>query len=198
VWGRAFLDVMQEEGVDTWGIEMDYSAASITLKRHKVVNGSNLTSLDLPENYFDQITMFQVFEHVLNPLEMLENAFLLLKPKGRIIISVPNAESYIAQEFGRDWRGLEYPRHLFLYNPRAITNLLKRVGFQNIQYRTRFAPSDLLDSLQLRTSNKRIYNLLGSKTKRVVMNLLFPLILQSILFDSGKCSLLEVVAIKNQ
>jgi SAM-dependent methyltransferase len=193
-----FLNVMQEIGHETWGMEMNQKAAKVAGKRHRVVSGTTLSSVDLPQSYFDQITMFQVFEHLINPLETLMTAKALLKPEGRLFIATPNVKSQMAKRFGRDWRGLEYPRHIYLYSPEAVCQLLGRAGFHNLQCRTRFAPSDLIGSLHLHaTSRGDPPPVLCSIPRKIAMLILSPSILYSNLNDSGTWSLLEVAAEKD-
>ena len=43
---------------------------------------------------FDAVCTFQVLEHVPEPRKFLRSLIKLLKPKGKLIISVPNSESF--------------------------------------------------------------------------------------------------------
>ena len=82
--------------------------------QHKKGTNKLLTNKLLSEIYsekgqfFDIITIFQVIEHVANPYELINDALKLLKPNGRIIITAPNAESYLGNSYNNI---LDYPPH---------------------------------------------------------------------------------------
>ena len=63
----------------------------------------------------------------------------MLKPGGRLWISMPNLSSQGFRLFGRHWRGLEVPRHLCLYDPPAVGRLLEACGFRDVEL---LAPAD--------------------------------------------------------
>jgi len=80
------------------------------------------------EGLFDLIILFQVLEHLGNPLSMLEACVQLLSPNGVLVIGVPNFASW-QSAFGRDsWLHLDVPRHLFHYSPTSLRKALERVG----------------------------------------------------------------------
>lgn len=77
---------------------------------------------------FDLIVLFQVLEHLGDPLPQLERCAALLKPEGKLIIGVPNFASW-QSAFGREkWFHLDVPRHLFHYSPESLSSILKRAG----------------------------------------------------------------------
>ncbi|MGH7329385.1 MAG: class I SAM-dependent methyltransferase, partial [Polyangiaceae bacterium] len=52
---------------------------------------------------FDVITLWQVLEHLKNPVEVLEQLKTLVKPGGRIVVSVPNFGSMQSRIFRGAW-----------------------------------------------------------------------------------------------
>jgi predicted SAM-dependent methyltransferase len=80
--------------------------------------------------------MFHVLEHLPNPRFALEYAKGLLRPGGMLIIQVPNVSSLQARVFGRRWYGLDVPRHVINYTPKALSLLLEEMGF-SFHVRTR-------------------------------------------------------------
>ena len=69
------------------------------------------------------------------PKQLLQAVHRLLKPGGIVYIETPNIESHWAKLFGKNWRGMESPRHLVLFNPNSLTNLLSATDFGDVQMR---------------------------------------------------------------
>jgi SAM-dependent methyltransferase len=77
---------------------------------------------------FDVITMWDVLEHLHDPVFALEKASHLLRPQGILVLRVPHLESIEARCFGRYWAGLDAPRHLFVFPRRVLEHMLQKVG----------------------------------------------------------------------
>jgi SAM-dependent methyltransferase len=58
----------------------------------------NLNKLPYPfeENQFEEILMLNIFEHLVQPIEVLEEIYRISKNNSRIIIDVPHFSSYCA------------------------------------------------------------------------------------------------------
>jgi 2-polyprenyl-3-methyl-5-hydroxy-6-metoxy-1,4-benzoquinol methylase len=91
---------------------------------------------DQPET-FDVITMNHVIEHVHDPLETLRTIRTLLRPGGHLFVETPNIDALGLRVHGRNWRGLEPPRHLVLFNYRSMAAALRSAGFIDIRFRRR-------------------------------------------------------------
>src|SRR5207245_8002945 len=49
---------------------------------------------------------------------------------GQFRVFVPNAGGLGHRQFGRNWGGLDPPRHLYHFTPRALRVLMGRAGFR--------------------------------------------------------------------
>ena len=85
---------------------------------------------------FDLIMLHHVFEHLADPLGMLEKIKGLLSAKGQILIRIPLADSQTAIKYGEKWVQLDAPRHFFLHTRKSMEILARRVGFEiaKVQY----------------------------------------------------------------
>lgn len=89
-----------EEGLCVKGIELNESAVEEAQRR-----GLPVQLLDLQEaaaqfaGHYDAVCAFQVLEHVPNPKDFLEWACALVKPGGKLILGVPNADSFLKYQF---------------------------------------------------------------------------------------------------
>jgi SAM-dependent methyltransferase len=87
----------------------------------------------LPEDArFDLIIMFQVLEHIGEPVTLLRECAKRLAPGGRMVINVPNFSSWQSQFAGVKWLHLDVPRHLIHFTPQTISATLKRAGLKPV------------------------------------------------------------------
>lgn len=77
---------------------------------------------------FDAITLWNVIEHLSDPLSSLRSLNRLLKPGGILLLSQQNFASIQAKIFGSAWLILDPPRHLWQFTPTALSALVDQVG----------------------------------------------------------------------
>lgn len=91
-----FVQRMVENGFSIEGIEMNSQAVKDARQNNLPVFNKSLQELtESHVNAFDVVCFFQVLEHISDPLNFLTDAAKLLKPMGKLIISVPNQDSFI-------------------------------------------------------------------------------------------------------
>jgi len=99
-FGSFINKVINEIGNVIEGIELNDTAVSESQHR-----GLPVKSIDLQKfvqefsGQYDAVCSFQVLEHVPNPREFLDNMCRLLKPGGKLILGLPNANSFIKHQF---------------------------------------------------------------------------------------------------
>ena len=128
----SFIKIAREAGWDCTGVDFDPAAVKAASKQGlNVTQGDSSTILELGK--FDCITMSHVIEHVHSPGALLNNCYQALDSGGRLWISTPNFDAYGRQRYHEFWRGLECPRHLCLFTPTSLINLLHDCGFRGIR-----------------------------------------------------------------
>jgi SAM-dependent methyltransferase len=126
-------------GNDGWskvGVELTADAAQYA--RHAfglTVYQGTLEETSLSPNSFDAITMWDVLEHVHDPLRTLRRIRELLRPGGILVVRVPNLDAWDARLFGRYWAGLDQPRHIFVPDTASLAQMLDRAGFIEVERR---------------------------------------------------------------
>lgn len=132
-----FLAFMRDLGWVVSGLEPDRDAACAANKLFglEVLQGYP-ESINFPDGFFDAITMNHVIEHMADPAKVLRQCACLLAPGGQLVIVTPNTSSIGHTYFDRDWRGLEPPRHLYLYNPGSLRTLAETAGLRVRDVRT--------------------------------------------------------------
>lgn len=126
-----FLTNMREKGWETYGIETAKIAADYAKEKMGIkVFRDKLPKANFLNRYFDAVTFWHALEHLSDPSAALMEANRILKPEGRLLISVPNFQSWQARVMKSDWYHLDIPRHLYHFTPQTITQLLRKTGFQ--------------------------------------------------------------------
>lgn len=124
-----FLGFVKQNAIHAEGIEPDALARKVA----KEVNQVDTYSLDemsnIKENQYDVITLWHVLEHIYQVHEQLDYFYKWLKPKGILIIAVPNIESYDSAYYGKYWDALDVPRHIYHFSPSTVKLLVEKHGF---------------------------------------------------------------------
>jgi len=123
--GRGHLGAgMQEEGWVVRGPDFDPQAAAYVTQNHGFpVDVGELHEIAYPADSFDAVTVRHVIEHIREPVQFLRECWRVLRPGGRLVVVTPNVGSLGHRIFRENWRGLEPPRHLFLYGTHALRSL---------------------------------------------------------------------------
>lgn len=88
------------------------------------------TTDQVKEEAFDAVTMWDVIEHVPDPVALLHIARQKLKHSGLVFVETGNYLSFNRVSQGRKWWAYQLD-HKWYFNPGIIINLLTRVGFQD-------------------------------------------------------------------
>jgi SAM-dependent methyltransferase len=129
--GGTFLERMHQHGWHATGLDMSPTVVQkVRVELGLPIHVGSLPHRDLPPSSFDVVTMWHSLEHVHNPREVLQEAYMLLAPGGRLVVAVPNIESLAFHWFAQAWYGLDLPRHLTHFAPRTLQSMLERTGFR--------------------------------------------------------------------
>ena len=130
----AFLHLMAQAGWHCLGIDFDAAAIESGQKKYGLdLRVADFQAAQFDGGGFDAITMRHVIEHVPDPFACLDKCRRLLKPHGRLVLTTPNARSLGHKKFGGNWRGLEPPRHLYIFSPALLRECARRVGLEIVQ-----------------------------------------------------------------
>jgi SAM-dependent methyltransferase len=123
-----FLVALEAAGFEAWGTEVSASAlARLRKKGLRVLEGS-LPALRLEPERFDAVVLFEVLEHVDEPIEHLREARRVLRNGGALLVTTPNFGSLSRRLLGEAWRVVD-PEHVTLFTTRGLCRILERAGF---------------------------------------------------------------------
>ncbi|MBA3496810.1 MAG: class I SAM-dependent methyltransferase [Gemmatimonadales bacterium] len=124
---QATLAGWQAEGVEPNDFMATYAREKLGAK----VRTGTLTSLSLPSNHFDVVTLWEVIEHLPQPRQLLIEARRLTRSGGLLALSTPDCRSIVARLSGKRWLGWKkVPEHLYFFTRPTLIRLLSDVGFQ--------------------------------------------------------------------
>jgi 2-polyprenyl-3-methyl-5-hydroxy-6-metoxy-1,4-benzoquinol methylase len=92
--------------------------------KYRQVDLDNFTKVQSVPNYFDTVLCFETLEHLTNPYDCLLAIKNILKPNGKLVISIPE----ISTTHNTIYPGLLYPVKNFL-------NFLGQMAFQVVDHR---------------------------------------------------------------
>ncbi|MBI5003354.1 class I SAM-dependent methyltransferase [Candidatus Woesearchaeota archaeon] len=126
-----FLAVAKESDFDPYGSELNAWLAEYGRKKFNLENvkAGTLEDAKWKDNFFDHVTMWDVLEHVPDPMKTLKEINRITKNNGYIIISYPDYSSIFAKLFGRRWWFL-LSHHIYYFTPKTMDMMLEKAGFE--------------------------------------------------------------------
>lgn len=128
---RALLDM----GYEAHGVELSEAATAGVDPRAQIRIAPDLAEAAYEAESFDAVVIWHVLEHLTNPEHTLAEVHRILRPGGRLILAVPNLQSWQAQWSGPAWFHLDLPRHLYHFSPQTLQSLLSGSGFDGVKIR---------------------------------------------------------------
>ncbi|MCI5164700.1 MAG: class I SAM-dependent methyltransferase [Candidatus Electrothrix sp. GM3_4] len=118
----------EQRGCEAYGVEADHNIKRIADKFGFDVHVGLFDSDVYPADFFDYITMHQVLEHFVDPVKALQGVKKILKPKGTVILTLPNANGCGATVFGKRWINWHAPYHLQFFSRKSMKIAAKKSG----------------------------------------------------------------------
>ena len=123
-----FLETAQQRGYRVEGLEPCRWAAAIARQKGFTVHETTIETLDPALSGFDNVTSFDVIEHLQDPLSAARTIHRLLAPHGCWTVVVPDMAAWHARLLGsRHW--LVVLMHLHYFTRRTLKLLLAQAGF---------------------------------------------------------------------
>ena len=138
-----FLKYCQDRGWHVCGVEISEREADFVIENYKIkVYKKTLEKINFEKKKFAVVTMWDVFEHLNNPVEVFEKIKKILKDDGLIALSTINYDCLNRKLFRKKWRYLIPPEHIFYFTPNFLKQYFRNQGFHIVEMRTYFAPQN--------------------------------------------------------
>lgn len=99
--------------------DKDYGAIKIYKKDIFETNGE-----------FDLVMLHHAFEHMDEPLKVLQQLYRLLKKGRYLLIRTPVMGRYSWEKYGTSWMDLDAPRHIIIHSLKSMEILARQSGFE--------------------------------------------------------------------
>ncbi|MCP9787669.1 methyltransferase domain-containing protein [Cyanobium sp. Maggiore-St4-Cus] len=124
-----FLSIAAQEGLDAFGIEPNAQEARYAVTNGIKVIGSTIDDLSPDEQGFDVISLWDVLEHIREPVSYVANLRNLLSNKGLVFVQVPTSDSLAARILRDDCNMFDGIEHLTLFSSRSLDIAFDKAGF---------------------------------------------------------------------
>lgn len=137
-----FLKMGKERGWQTEGLDFTSENSQKIKTQFQIdVHVGKLSETHLPAESYDLLTMWDYFEHVEEPIQILKTARRLLKPGGMLVLACPNHDGLIffaarwlfrlsGGLFKKPLPMLYPPTHLSYFSPKFLAKQVKQHGFR--------------------------------------------------------------------
>jgi len=143
-----FLNVARKDGWEVYGIEISKLAADYARDKFGLnVCEGTVENCNLKDSSVDVITMWDVIEHIQNPLDALVAVRAKLKNGGLLVIKTPDEKSLFKfisiilyklskRKISFLLKYVYYMPHYFYYNKKTIQKMLGKFGFEILKIET--------------------------------------------------------------
>lgn len=124
-----------------YGVDPSPSLTDIARKYFGLnIKTAFLEDAGFEDNFFDVITMTDVFEHITTPKKILSESRKILKPDGILFIKVPNGKFNLFKYYMVKMRGrlknydiFDSYEHVVHYSDKTLKSMLNKYGFEVIK-----------------------------------------------------------------
>jgi 2-polyprenyl-3-methyl-5-hydroxy-6-metoxy-1,4-benzoquinol methylase len=134
------VEAARDRGWEATGIDLNPSAIEFGRTRGLDLRTVALEDAGFPAGSFDALSLFDVLEHLFDPVRTLRACVRLLRPGGILFAYVPNYDSASRLLMGKDAHFIWPTHHLNYYTPVTIQALMGREGL-----RTEYVATEGLD-----------------------------------------------------
>ena len=126
--------LMAKDDYEMWGT--DYSEFAVGKAKTRIPEiqdrlfSGSADDLDLADGFFDAITLWDVIEHLDDPVRIVKALKPKLKPGGSIFVSTPNAGALIARMMGKRWAFMHPPEHVLFFEKQHISSMMNQCGLE--------------------------------------------------------------------
>jgi 2-polyprenyl-3-methyl-5-hydroxy-6-metoxy-1,4-benzoquinol methylase len=132
-WTGLFLEEARHRDWDVTGIEPSIWAVSRAASLGLSVSEGTIEDATAPAEPYDAIAMFDVLEHLADPLDALRRSRSFITDRGLLALTTLDATGVSARLLGARWPWFTRS-HLHYFTPQVLIALLAKSGFEPVEW----------------------------------------------------------------
>jgi CMP-N-acetylneuraminic acid synthetase/2-polyprenyl-3-methyl-5-hydroxy-6-metoxy-1,4-benzoquinol methylase len=156
------VEAARDAGWDAIGLDLNPSAVEYGCSRALDLRNVALEDAGFGDASFDALSLFDVLEHLHDPVRTLRACTRLLRPGGILFLYVPNYDSASRLLMGRDAHFIWPTHHLNYYTPVTLRDLLRREGM-----RTEYLATEGLDIVDYLWYRREVHDARDEGVERI-------------------------------
>ena len=179
-----FLNACKNSGFKTEGIEPSKLAREQAINNYNLSVTHNTELEQFKSSQFDTISMWHVLEHIPELNKTIREFNRILNKNGKVIIAVPNHNSWDAKYYKEYWAGWDTPIHLWHFSKLSIEKIFKIHDFKLIEKKPMLFDSYYVSLLseEFKTGKKKyvkgftiglLSNIIGILSKRGCSSIIY-------------------------
>lgn len=128
-----FVEAAVARGWNASGVEISPDASAEARGFGLDVRTGILQDAGFPDGSFDCVTMWDVLEHVPDPVAHMLEVRRVLAPGGLVVIGTPDLGHPMRIIKRERWRHLKPAEHIFYFQGSCISRLFQRSGFKQVR-----------------------------------------------------------------
>jgi 2-polyprenyl-3-methyl-5-hydroxy-6-metoxy-1,4-benzoquinol methylase len=128
-----FVAAAQTLGFDAEGVEPAPQIAQAGRVAGRKIYTGRLEDQGFADGSYDAVTLFEVIEHLREPIPTLREIRRILKPRGVLLLSTGNGASWTARLLKQHWDYFQTQvdaGHISFFNPGSLALVAQRAGFE--------------------------------------------------------------------
>lgn len=126
-----FVDVALKHGWNAMGVEPSHWASAFAQQQGLPVIEGTLATANITDASQDVVTLWDVIEHLPDPLVELREVARVVKPDGWTVVHTMDIDSLAAKVMHGRWPWL-MKMHLIYFSQQTMSDMLRKVGFQPV------------------------------------------------------------------
>jgi 2-polyprenyl-3-methyl-5-hydroxy-6-metoxy-1,4-benzoquinol methylase len=146
-----FLKAAARAGWDAHGLELSAEAAAYARDTLGLdVRQCAAEEMPFEPGSFDAAAMFEVIEHLRDPMAVIRAARRAVRPGGVLVLSTPNLRALSRWMLGEQWAVLSPVEHLYYFTEHTLEAVLTAAGFGRVDFVREFEPWLLYETMNVR------------------------------------------------
>jgi 2-polyprenyl-3-methyl-5-hydroxy-6-metoxy-1,4-benzoquinol methylase len=132
-----FIETARRRGWEVDGVDVSEHATSYAREALGLrARTGTLDEAGYEPASFDVLTLWDVIEHVTDPVATLRHCRALLHDRGLVVLSTPDIGSRVARVAGARWMGFKLAEeHLYYFDRKTLALALEKAGFRVLEMR---------------------------------------------------------------